>query len=262
MILGIDFGSSTTDFVLMRDKELIKSYSFMSDKLDVNKVLEKFPLNEIKLIAVTGCGARKLETKLKGIPVKKVDEIQAIGLGGKFVSKKDRVLVVSLGSGTCMVAVDKNIRHIGGTAVGGKTLIGLSKLLLDTDDLNEIQELAEKGDLSKVDLTLKEIYPDGIGQLDSRCTAAHFGHLKSPEKADLALALFNLVAQSIGATVGFAAKAEKYKDIVFTGKLINLKLIQMIIKLRIGFIGEFNLIIPENAEISTAIGAVAKFIQL
>jgi len=260
MILGIDFGSSTTDFVLMRDKELIKSYSFMSDKLDLNKVLEKFPLDEIELIAATGCGARKLGTELKGIPVKKVDEIQAIGLGGKFVSKKDRVLVASLGSGTCMVSVDKDIRHIGGTAVGGKTLVGLSKLLLNTDNLNEIESLAERGDLSKVDLTLKEIYPDGIGLLDPKCTAAHFGHLKSPEKSDLALALFNLIAQSIGSTVGFAAKAEKHENIVFTGKLINLKLIQTIIKLRIGFIGKFNLIVPENAEVATAIGAVAKFI--
>jgi len=255
MILGIDIGSSTTDFVLMEDKELIKSYSFMSDKLDLNKVLEKFPLNEIELIAATGCGARKLGTKLKEISVKKVDEIQAIGLGGKFVSKKDRVLVASLGSGTCMVSVDKDIRHIGGTAVGGKTLIGLSKLLLDTDDLNEIERLAAKGDLSKVDLTLDEIYPDGIGLLDPKCTAAHFGHFKNPEKADLALALFNLIAQSIGSTVGFAAKAEKHENIVFTGKLINLKLIQRIIKLRIGFIDKFNLIIPENAEIATAIGA-------
>lgn len=259
MILGIDFGSSTTDFVLMKDKELIKSYSFMSDKLDLNKALEKFPLNEIELIAATGCGAKKLETKLKEVPVKKVDEIQAIGLGGKFVSKKDRVLVASLGSGTCMVSADKNIRHIGGTAVGGKTLIGLSKLLLDTDDLNKIERLAEKGDLSKVDLTLEEIYPDGIGLLDPKCTASHFGHLKNPKKSDLALALFNLIGQSIGSTVGFAAKAENHENIVFTGKLINLKLIQLIIKLRIGFIGKFNLIIPENTEIATAIGAVAKF---
>ncbi len=255
MILGIDFGSSTTDFVLMKDKEVIKSYSIFSDGLDLNKTLGKFPLNEIKLIAVTGCGSRKLGTELKGIPVKKVDEIQAIGLGGKFVSNKDRVLVVSLGSGTCMVSVDKDIKHIGGTAIGGRTLTGLSKLLLNTDDLNEIERLAEKGDLFKVDLTLKEIYPDGIGLLDSRCTAAHFGHLKNPEKSDLALALFNLIGQSIGSTVGFAAKAEKHENIVFTGKLINLKLIQSIIKLRIGFIGKFNLIIPENAEIATAIGA-------
>jgi type II pantothenate kinase len=258
MILGIDIGSSTTDFVLMENKKLIKSYSSMSDKFDFNKTLEKFPLNEIELIAATGCGSRKLGNKLKGIAVKKVDEIQAIGLGGKFVSKKNRVLVASLGSGTCMVSVDKDIKHIGGTAVGGKTLIGLSKLLLNTDNLNEIQKLAEKGDISKVDLMLNEIYPDGIGLLDTKCSAAHFGHLKDPEKSDLALALFNLVSQSIGATVGFAAKSEGHKDIVFTGKLINLKLIQSIVKMRIDFIGKFNLIIPDNAEIATAIGAVAK----
>lgn len=260
MILGIDLGSSTTDFVLMEDKELIKSLSMSSGKLKLKETLTKLPLDKIDFIAATGCGAQKLDPTLEGIPVKKVDEIQAIGLGGKFVSNKDRLLVASLGSGTCMVSVDKDIRHIGGTAVGGKTLIGLSKLILNTDNLNEIERLAEKGDLSKVDLTLEEIYPNGIGLLDSKCTAAHFGHLKDPEKSDLALALFNLVAQSIGATVGFAAKAEKHENIVFTGKLINMKLIQSIIKLRIGFIGKFNLIVPENAEIATAIGAVAKFI--
>lgn len=260
MILGIDIGSSTTDFVLMKGKEVIKSFSVPSGGLELKELLEKFPKDEIELIAATGCGAQKLNSNLEGIPVKKVDEIQAIGLGGKFVSNKDRVLVASLGSGTCMISVDKDIKHIGGTAVGGKTLIGLSKLLLGTDDLNEIEGLAEKGDLSKVDLTLDEIYPDGIGLLDPKCTAAHFGHFKNPEKSDLALALFNLISQSIGATVGFAAKAEGHENIVFTGKLINLKLIQSIVKMRIGVIGKFNLIIPENAEITTAIGAVAKFI--
>ena len=255
MILGIDIGSSTTDFVLMKDKELIKSLTIPSDKLKLKEALKKFPMDKIDFIAATGCGSHKLNSTLEGIPVKKVDEIQAIGLGGKFVSNKDRVLVVSLGSGTCIVSVDKGIRHIGGTPVGGGTLIGLSNLLLNTDDLNEIQRLAEKGDLSKVDLTLKEIYPEGVGFLDPEGTASHFGHLKNPEKPDIALALFNLIGQTIGSVVAFAAKAENHVDIVFTGRLISLPLIQKIIESRIRILGKFNLIFPKNPGKTTAIGA-------
>jgi len=260
MILGIDIGSSTTDFVLMKNKELIKSLTIPSNELKLKQALKKFPLDKIDFIAATGCGSHKLNSTLEGIPVRKVDEIQAIGLGGKFVSNKDRVLVVSLGSGTCIVSVDKDTRHIGGTPVGGKTLIGLSKLLLNTDDLDEIERLAEKGDLSKVDLILKEIYPDGVGLLDPEGTASHFGHLKNPEKPDIALALFNLIGQTIGSVVAFAAKAENHEDIIFIGRLINFQLIQKIIEFRIRVLGKFNLTFPKNSGIATAIGAVAKFI--
>jgi pantothenate kinase len=123
------------------------------------------------------------------------------------------------------------------------------------EDVKKIEALAEKGDLGKVDLTLGKIYPQGIGLLDARATASHFGDLKDCSREDLALALFNLVGQSIGSVAAFAAKAEGVKEIVFTGKLINSSLFQEIVKDRVLKLFSVELIVPENAEVATALGA-------
>lgn len=255
MILGIDFGSSYTDFVLMKNKELIKSLSIPSDKLNLNRALKQFPMDKIESIKITGCYSRKFKKNLKGLKVKEVDEIKAIGNGGKFVSNKKNILVVSIGSGTCIVSVKNGIKHVAGTAVGGKTFQNLSKLLLGNDDCNEIFKLAKKGNLSRVDLKMKEIYPKGIGLLDSKGSAAHFGKLKNPNKSDLALAITNMIGQVIGTVAAFTAKSENHKNIVFTGKLVRSELIQKIIRERILKFYRVKIIISKNAGIATAIGA-------
>ena len=55
--------------------------------------------------------------------------------------------------------------HCSGTGVGGGTVLGLSKLLLDTSDPKEIASLAEKGNKSQVDLILEDVVSGPIGQL-------------------------------------------------------------------------------------------------
>jgi len=256
MILGIDFGSSYTDFVLMDNKRLIKSISIKSDKLNLDRALKNFPLNKITLIKVTGCGAKKLKKKLKGITINRVDEIRAIGLGGKFISNKNKILVASIGSGTCIVSVDKKIEHISGIPIGGRTFLGFSRLLLKKDNCDEIFKLAEKGDLSRVDLLMREIYPRGIGLLNSKGSAAHFGNIKNPKKSDLALALMNMISQTIGTVVAITAKSENHKIIVFTGKLCQSKLIQEMIRNRILKFYKAKILFPKNAAVATAIGSI------
>jgi type II pantothenate kinase len=255
MILGIDFGSSYTDFVLMKNRKFIKSLSIPSDKLNLERALKKFPMDKVKSIRITGCYSKKFKKKFGRIDVKEVDEIKAIGIGGKFVSNKKNALVVSVGSGTCIVSVKKRIKHVAGTAVGGRTFLGLSKLLLNLEDCKEILKLAEKGNLKRVDLMMKEIYPKGIGLLNSKGSAAHFGKIRNPNKSDLALAIVNMVSQVIGTVSAFAAKSESHKSIVLTGKLVQSKLVQKIIKDRISKFSKVKIIIPKNAGIATAIGA-------
>ena len=70
----------------------------------------------------------------------------ADGLGAQFESKLQRMIVVSMGTGTSLVLCDgSEVRHIGGIGIGGGTLSGLSRLLLQTDNINEIIALANKG---------------------------------------------------------------------------------------------------------------------
>lgn len=254
MILGVDFGSSYTDAVLMKGSAIKGSKSFKKDeRLDF--VLFKFS-QEIEKIAVTGAYSRKYSYKLKEIPVKQIGEIKAIGLGGLYVGKKEEALVVSIGSGTAMVSCRKEIQHIGGTPIGGKTLTGLSKLLLKTEDLAKLDKLSSKGNLDNIDLNLKDIYPKGIGLLPPTATAAHFGNIKKHNESDTALALINMIAQSIGTLAVFAAKAYCHRDIVLTGRLTKLNAFQRIIKERINTLSDIPVTIPSDSYYATAIGAV------
>lgn len=268
MILGIDFGSSNIDVVLIKKNQskptIVNSISFFSNMqgIDLNEFINEKKLNislkEISFINVTGFGAKYFAKKFQGIPVKKVSEIEAIAFGAAFVSNEKDFLAASLGGGTCLVSFhDGKIAHVGGSAVGGKTLLGLGKLLLNIESFEEIASLAEKGRLENIDLLVEDLYPEGIGLLDKKTTAAHFGNIKeNHSKEDLAFALFNLVAQSVGGTAAFSALANSHKKIVFTGKLAESKLIQKIIKERISILSsELEFIFPKNAGIATAIGA-------
>jgi pantothenate kinase len=165
-------------------------------------------------------------------------------------------LVVSIGSGTAMVSVkNKRCKHIGGTAIGARTLLGFSKLLIKTDDLSKIESLAKKGNPRKTDITLGSIYPKGIGLLPPSATAASFGNIDNPKKEDIALGLINMIAQNIGTLSVFAAKAHNHKSIILIGKIPELKSFKKIIVSRINVLSDIPVTIPENAGFATAIGA-------
>jgi len=134
MIIGIDIGGSTTQGILLRDGKITGFVSIQaSDELAsaagcLGKILSgnRIEIDQVKLVAATGGGSKKrLSKKILGIPVKKVDEIRAMGLGGLNLTRKSKCFVVSVGTGTAMVAVKDNgkfIKHAGGTGIGGGTL--------------------------------------------------------------------------------------------------------------------------------------------
>lgn len=69
-------------------------------------------------------------------------------------------LLVSIGSGVSMIKVNNfnSYERVCGTMIGGGTLLGLSNLLTGVKDFDSIIELSKKGDHSKVDMLIKDIY--------------------------------------------------------------------------------------------------------
>ena len=63
-----------------------------------------------------------------------------------------------MGTGTSYVMVDgESLTYLGGIAIGGGTILGLSRLLLNTEDVDAIQELSLKGSVEHIDLRIKDI---------------------------------------------------------------------------------------------------------
>ncbi len=95
-----------------------------------------------KLIVVSmGTGTsfvRVITQPLYGLPTARVDEFLANGLGAQYMTKLNKLIVVSMGTGTSFVKVDgNNVRHIGGIGIGGGTILGLSRLMLKTQEWTE-----------------------------------------------------------------------------------------------------------------------------
>jgi len=268
MIIGIDIGGSTTQGVLLRNGKVTGFSSIQaSDEMAsaagcLGKILSanRIEIGKVKIVAATGGGSKKrLSKRILGIPIKKVDEIKAMGLGGLNLTGKNKCFVVSIGTGTAMVAVKdsgKNIMHAGGTGIGGGTLKGLYRLLLNKDDINNLESLARKGDLKKTDLAVKDIVGKGIGKLPPNATAANFGKLSDETGGnDIALGLLNMVAEVIGTLSVFAARNYGLeKDIIFIGKVTRNRTLMKKINSVVRTFGG-RAIVPKNAEFATAIGA-------
>jgi type II pantothenate kinase len=264
MIVGIDIGGSTTDAVLLHDGEDVIVVTIETgDPLAaaagaLGKLLSTAGgrLADIRAIAVSGGGARCLDDVLFGVPVIKVPEINAIGVGGSSLAHKSSALVVSLGTGTALVSVrGEHIEHVGGTGVGGGTLLGLARHLLGVTRLDTLEEMASHGDLSRIDLTVGDIAGGPVGIVPASATASNFGKVRSdPTPADKALALINMVAEVTFTISIMAARARHHQDIVLTGKLTRVKPLRERIEAVHTRRGE-NFLIPPYAEFATAIGA-------
>jgi type II pantothenate kinase len=264
MIIGIDIGGSTTkivgfienkivDLITVKANDQVASASGALGKfINTNKL----SLSSIKQIIITGVGASFIQNDLFGIATSKVDEFKAIGLGGSFLSGLHKTIVVSIGTGTAIVKVNgKDIFHLGGTGIGGGTLLGLSKCILNTSEVNSIIELAKTGSLNNIDLTIGDISKSSIGILPDHVTASNFGKLKDQaSRSDYAAGIINLVFQTIGMFSIFAARIQDDKDIVLTGQLVNFPQARAIFD-DLSNLFHVNFHFPEHAEYATAIGA-------
>lgn len=261
MIVGIDIGGSTTDAVTVENGGYHVVTIEANDPVAaaagaLGKLIEQnnFRLDQVACVAATGAGSRALSDTLFGRPVIKVSEFTAIGIGGTSLCGKRDALVVSLGTGTALVAVHGDrIEHFGGTGLGGGTLRGLSKHMLGVSTLETLEALAQRGDLSRIDLTVRDIAGGPLGDLPPGTTAANFGKISADATAeDKALAIMNMIVEAVSVLSLAAARASGLQDIVLTGKLTRIFRFMQRQK-RLALLSRFT--IPEHADYATAIGA-------
>ena len=264
VVLGIDVGGSTTKIVGLHDEKLVGTMQVRAeDQLTSlfgaigNFLLKnKIQLSEVTSISLTGVGATFIDEPIYGIETKKVNEFQAVGLGALKLSGLREAFVISLGTGTAIVRAGKDgIRHVGGSGVGGGTIIGLSKLMIGKSDFESIVALAASGNLGNIDLTVRDIVGQEIPSLPSDITASNFGNVKSTAaQGDIALAIINMVFQTAGMLAVLASRGDSITDVVLTGTLTSIPQAPELFAL---FRNLYNLSysIPQNAVFATAIGA-------
>ena len=262
VIIGIDVGGSTTKIVgytqAAKPVGMLKveaadpqtsAYGALGKFINENNLA----LADVEQIIVTGVGAALFKKKIYGIPTSIVDEFQAIGLGGLALSGKKEGLIVSMGTGTAFVrAGKKGIFHIGGSGVGGGTVVGLCGKLCGIKSFRTLVSLAEKGKLGKVDLNIGDISNKAI---------SNFGKMEDGLKAeDLAAGVLNMVFQTVGMLAVFACRNEDMKDVVLTGTLSQVPSARKVFEMLRTMHG-VNFIIPKNALYATATGAALSYLH-
>lgn len=271
MIIGIDVGISTTKIVgLDKNKNIVSPirikandpvtslYGAFGKYLHDNEI----QLGDVEHVMLTGVGAGYIEGDIYGLPTSKTNEFVADGLGAKYDVDLDRMIVVSMGTGTSMVLCDgENISRLGGIALGGGTLMGLSRIMLKTGDIKQILELAEHGDLKNVDVQIGDISAHPLTSLPMSATASLFGNAKSDaKKEDIALGIIWTVLQTIGSATILSSLGSGINDYVMIGNLSLLPQCKSLYPL-LENMYNVRFHIPQHSEFSTAIGVALSFYQ-
>ena len=265
IVVGIDIGGSTTKIAGFREDRMLIPVQISADSAVASLfgAFGKFlydndlQLTDIGQVNLTGVGSSEIRQDIYGVPTFRVDEFSANGVGGGyFAGNKTEFMVVSMGTGTSFVEVRNNVpRHLGGIGIGGGTITGLSKLMINTNDVGKIQELASGGKVGNMDLRIGDISKNPLPGLDLEITASNFGKASSRANCeDKAAGIVHMVIETICQTAVLISNGTDIKDFVLIGNLINFPECWNVCEMIKTMYPHVNFMIPEDGEYGTAIG--------
>lgn len=252
-MIGVDLGGTFTKIVHLKEdgeircdifrtkEELVKEYFSGTGE----KTLAAFVGEPIKKWAIAGAGSLKFGKFLDSLtpaPIR-VNEMKSNGIGTvyqldhpelyKILGGPGEVtrpyVIASMGTGVSFNVADGegNVKHVGGTAVGGGTLMALSRLIFGITDFSELIKLAAKGKAANVDLLIRDIVgEDDYGAtLKMDCVASSMAKAawtdERPPDCDIAAGLVQAISFSIGAHLGAVCGAHGARTAVFVGGFLD-----------------------------------------
>ncbi len=226
--IGVDVGASLVKLAA-RDADGRTAYGFRPREA-IERVAGEVESAGPHRVGLTGGGAGELARLLPSMDTARVDEFSAwrrgaeqlLGPGGVG---DERFLLVSLGTGTSVLLIDGvKTTRVGGTALGGGTVVGLGAGLLGTGDFDALAALARRGDRRRVDLLVSEV---GDVPLPGDVTASSLAKLARPperaprEPADVAHAVMGLVGENVALICNALAAACGVRQIVYAGSTLR-----------------------------------------
>lgn len=262
--IGIDAGGSLIKIAYTNNDEFLYR-KFEATDLE-NAVLWIHNQLADSEICITGGKGSLLQTMLKHERCHKIVEFDATCKGIKYLLNSLGVnlasfILTNVGTGTSIHFIDSDSNtRVGGTGVGGGTIIGLSSLLTGIGEYSNIVSQAKQGQRNRVDLTVKDIYEGETPPLYGDLTASNFGKApfinSSIDKNDLLAAIVGLVGETVATTSMFAAGEYGVTDIVYIGSsFIENDSLQKVVVEYTRFKGA-NPMFVHNGEYSGAIGAL------
>lgn len=220
-VVGVDLGATLAKIVTRDDVES----GVVLPCGDLEGIRRAIAARRPVRIVATGGGATALGGRVAGVSVERVAEFEAWARGVGILAQAAGValpavhLVACVGTGTSVLRVAPGtVERVGGTAVGGGTLMGLGRLLTPAGRFEDLVALATLGDRRRVDLLVGEVYRGGDAPEAIRAlTASNFAKLASEHPADLAHAIVGLVGETVALVTGALAAATEVDTVVYCG---------------------------------------------
>jgi type II pantothenate kinase len=282
-MIGVDLGASLVKIVFFpaNPEEPLRFHHFRSIPTDITAYFNGPFATEIAngtKWAIGGAGSYKYSQFFGSLsfPPSRANEMESNARGVSWLLKhskvhtfggtgtiSDRYIIASMGSGVSFTlnTPDVSGRHIGGSAVGGGTLMALAKLILGITDYGELLALAASGNQAKVDLMISDIVGEDYGDtLKAGIVASSLAKAaweERPEDKDLAAALVATVTLSIGTHLAALCTAERVDTVVFVGGLLDVGgIVPDFLQKSVGmWHPEVTVVVPEHHMHAGAIGA-------
>lgn len=171
-------------------------------------------------------------------------------------------LITNVGTGTSIHCIHGDSHErLGGTGVGGGTLVGLGYLLTGVRHFDEIVRLAEQGSRERIDLKVKHIYEGKEPPISGELTASNFGNdlfsgAEDMPKEDLLATVMGLVGETVSTVSVQAARQCRSSTIIYIGSSFHENdLLKEIVVSYTKLRGASPLFL-ENGEFSGAVGAM------
>jgi len=231
-VVGVDVGATLAKIALRSRDDAAPDFDLVPSQAPA-KVMEAVVRLEPRSVGLTGGGAAEL-ARLLPWDTARVNEFAAWGSGAAALLRSngtapgERYLLVSLGTGTSIMLVDgMAVTRVGGTALGGGTLIGLGTRLTGERRFEALVELATRGVRARVDLRVSDLYRAGEIPLAGELTASAFGKLArleedaEPRHEDLAQALMGAIGENVALLCGGLAAVTQVRKIVYAGSTLR-----------------------------------------
>jgi type II pantothenate kinase len=230
--VGADVGSSLTKLAIRRGDEPLRLEHAPAEAIE--RVARQVESLRPERVGLTGGGAPRLAGLIR-LDTMPVGEFDAWAAGARELLRMQGAasdaafLLVSVGTGTSALRVEGGrALRVGGTALGGGTLLGLGAALTGLVDFDELVALADAGERGRVDLQIADVYPEGLAELPGAATAASFGKLARiaargdrSDPRDLAGALVGLVGENVALLCNALAAQAGVRRIVFGGSALR-----------------------------------------
>lgn len=241
--VGVDAGATLAKLAVAHPGRGVTYESMPSSELAA--VVDRIAALQPVRVGLTGCGARAIAASLgeRGAPpAGRFLEFDAWGAGahaqladeqGEGFDEAAPYLLISLGTGTSVMRVERGqVLRVGGTALGGGTVLGLGVALTGCESFDQLCAWAAAGDRTKIDLLVRDIYEEGEIPLPGETTAAAFGSLSrwlaggrdqagAPAREDLAMGVMSMVAENVGLVCAGVSAMTQTRRWVFGGSTLT-----------------------------------------